>query len=112
MFAAPEQTVDVFVVDTTGGAAALAITEELRRAGVRADRAFGSRSMKSQMKAADRSGAAYAVIVGESETAAGTATVRPLRAGGEQVAVPRSELVSRMQRTRDVLLSARAPTRC
>ena len=38
------------------------------------------------MKAADRSGAAYAVIVGESERDTGTATVRPLRAGGEQVA--------------------------
>ena len=30
VFAAPEQAVDVFVVDTTGGAEALAITEELR----------------------------------------------------------------------------------
>ena len=40
--------------------------------------------MKSQMKAADRSGAAFAVIVGESERDAGTVIVRPLRGGGEQ----------------------------
>ena len=96
MFAAPDGAVDVFVVDTTGGLDALAITEELRRAGVRADRAFDSRSMKSQMKAADRSGAAYAVIIGESERDAGTAIVRPLRGDGEQVAVARTELVSRL----------------
>ena len=37
--------------------------------------------MKSQMKAADRSGAHVAVIVGSDELAAGTAVVRPLRAG-------------------------------
>ena len=57
VFAAPATPVDVFVVDTTGGAAALAITEE-RAAGISADRAFDGRSMKAQMKAADRSGAA------------------------------------------------------
>ena len=64
--------IDVFVVDTTGGAAALAITEELRRAGISADRAFDGRSMKAQMKAADRSGAATAIIVGADELDAGT----------------------------------------
>ena len=37
------------------------LTEELRAAGLRADRAYENRSMKSQMKAADRSGAPYAV---------------------------------------------------
>ena len=40
--------------------------------------------MKSQMKAADRSGAAVAVIIGDDELAAGTAVVRPLRGDGEQ----------------------------
>jgi histidyl-tRNA synthetase len=46
-----------------------------------ADRAFDGRSMKSQMKAADRSGAAVAVIVGDDEAAAGEVTVRDLRQG-------------------------------
>jgi len=103
VFAAPDAAVDAFVVDTTGGAEALAITHELRGAGVTADRAFDNRSMKSQMKAADRSGAAFAVIVGSDEAAAGTAVVRPLRrsddgAPGEQVAVPRSDLLSYLQK--------------
>jgi histidyl-tRNA synthetase len=99
VFEAPGQRVTAFIVDTTGGAAALSITEELRRAGIRADRAFDNRSMKAQMKAADRSGAAVAIIVGEAELEAGTVMLRPLRAGGEQVAVPRGELVDRLQET-------------
>ena len=60
VFGAPAATVDVFVVDAAGGDAALVLADELRRAGVRADRAFDGRSMKAQMKAADRSGAAVA----------------------------------------------------
>jgi histidyl-tRNA synthetase len=36
--------------------------------------------MKSQMKAADRSGAAVAVIIGSDELETGTAVIRPLRA--------------------------------
>ncbi|HEX4981629.1 MAG TPA: histidine--tRNA ligase [Ilumatobacteraceae bacterium] len=79
VFDAPAGAVSVFVVDTTGGEQALLITGELRAAGVSADRAYEGRSMKSQMKAADRSGAQVAVIVGTDERAAGTAVVRPLR---------------------------------
>ena len=55
---------DAFVVDMAGGETALALTAELRRAGLRADRAFDGRSMKSQLKSADRSGALVALIVG------------------------------------------------
>jgi histidyl-tRNA synthetase len=97
VFAAPVAAVDVFVIDTTGGAAALAITEELRRAGISTDRAFDARSMKAQMKAADRSGASTAVIVGPAELDAATALVKPLRGDGEQVAVPRADLVARLR---------------
>ena len=51
---------------------------------ISADRAFDNRSMKSQMKAADRSGATTAIIVGPDELDAGEVLVRPLRADGEQ----------------------------
>jgi histidyl-tRNA synthetase len=44
----------------------------------------GGGSFKSQMKKADASGAAYAVIVGEDEAAAGEVSLKPLRGGGEQ----------------------------
>ena len=104
VFAPPSQAVDVYVVDTTGGLQALAITAELRAAGVRADRAYENRSMKSQMKGADRSGAAYAVIVGSNELESGTVVVRPLRAqhsaaddtAAGQQALPRTDLVSHL----------------
>ncbi len=98
VFAAEDRPVDVFVVDTTGGLEALAITEQLRVAGRSADRAYEGRSMKAQMKAADRSGAAVAVIVGSDELAEGTAVVRPLRgASGEQAVVQRNDLVAHVE---------------
>jgi histidyl-tRNA synthetase len=97
VFAAPDTDVDVFVVDTTGGEHALRITSELRSAGLSADRAYEHRSMKAQIKAADRSGAALAVIVGTDEVAAGVAIVRPLRIHAEQVAVARDRLVPDLQ---------------
>jgi histidyl-tRNA synthetase len=100
VFGPPAPAVDVFVIDTTGGREALALTDELRRAGLGADRAFGSRSMKAQMKQADRSGAALAVIIGTNELAAGTVTVRPLRGGGEQVVVPRDVAVEHVRKMR------------
>ncbi len=94
VFAAPDISMEVWVVSTDPGLDALVITDELRRAGLRADRSVDGRSMKSQMKAADRSKAQVAVILGEDEVAAGTATVRPLRTQGDQITVPRTTLVS------------------
>jgi histidyl-tRNA synthetase len=93
---ATDERVDAFVVVTTEGTDALVIAAELRAAGVSADRAFGGRSMRAQMKVADRSGARVAVIVGADEAAAGEVTVRPLR-GGEQQRVPRPDMVKHVK---------------
>src|SRR5690606_21036436 len=71
VFPGPDSTLDVFVVDTTDGSAARDVAHELRSAGLRTDRAFDRRSMKAQMKAAGRSGAKVAVIIGEQEAADG-----------------------------------------
>ncbi len=99
VFPPRDPAVDVFVVDTTGGREALVITDEVRRAGHSADRAYDGRSMRAQMKAADRSRAAVAVIVGDDERAAGTAVVRPLREEqGEQTVVARDELLTHLER--------------
>ncbi len=92
VFPASPRRVDVFVVDTSGGEQAVTITCALREAGVSVDRAFDGRSMKSQMKAAAKSGARVAVIVGEDEQASGMATLRDLEAS-EQVQVSRDALV-------------------
>lgn len=99
VFEAPESRLDAFVIDVTGGSEARDVTSELRSAGIRCDRAFDQRAMRAQMKAADRSGAAYAVIVGDQELADGVVTVRPLRAefGADQDTVPRPDLVGHLR---------------
>ncbi len=97
VFPAPDPSVDVFVVDTTGGEHALHVTTELRAADISADRAYEQRSMKAQIKAADRSGAAYAVIIGTNEVDAGTVVVRPLRSQADQVAIERGSLIEELQ---------------
>lgn len=103
VFAAPPATLDVFVVDTTDGAQARQLTTSLRRAGIAADRAFDGRSMRAQMKVADRSGARLALIVGPDELAAGTVTLRDLRApadgAGAQQQVDRAELIDKLRAT-------------
>ncbi len=99
VFASEQRPLDAFVVDVTGGVAALAITNELRSVGLAADRGFDGRSMKAQMKLANRSGATFAVIVGDDELASGTVVIKPMaRDGGEQRSVPRSELISHLKR--------------
>ncbi|MEO6988313.1 MAG: histidine--tRNA ligase [Aquihabitans sp.] len=98
VFPAPPTAIDVFVVDVTGGGEARDLTAELRAAGIRCDRAFDQRAMRAQMKAADRSGAPYAVIIGEQEVADQVATVRPLAEfGADQQSIPRSQLVSHLR---------------
>ena len=86
--------VDVFVVDVAGGDTGRDLTFELRRNGISADRAFDARSMKAQMKVADRSEARFALLVGPDEVAAGTVTVRDLRSGAGQIAVARAGVVA------------------
>ena len=93
-FAAAPAPVEVFVVDTTGGRSAIVLCDRLRRAGLGVDRAFDGRSMKAQMKRADRSGAAVAVIIGPDEHAEGAVTVRDMRPGGGQRRVPSDDMVS------------------
>ena len=94
VFASDPSPVQVFVVDVAGGQSAVVLCDRLRQAGMGVDRAFDARSMKAQMKRADRSGASVAVIVGPDEQAAGTATVRDMRPGGGQRQVPESDVVS------------------
>jgi histidyl-tRNA synthetase len=96
VFPAFDLGIDVFVVDTAGGSEALRLTNQLRREGFRVDRAFDNRSMKSQMKAADRSGARYAVILGEDEVRAGTALIKPLRSDEDQQSVSSGDLAARL----------------
>jgi histidyl-tRNA synthetase len=94
----PATNVDVWVVDVTGSGAAGELAWALRRAGVAADRGFDARSMRAQMKLADRSGARLALIVGDEEQRSGTVSVRDLRAdGGDQQVVARHAVVAHVK---------------
>ncbi len=87
MTAAPPATgPDVYVVNVGESAArfAVPVAETLRDAGLKAVLHCGGGSFKAQMKKADASGARYAVIIGDDEAAAGEASIKPLRAEGEQ----------------------------
>jgi len=97
-FAVDPPAADVFVVDLTGGEEARDLVDGLRRAGLTALRAYDGRSIGSQLKQADRSGARYAVIIGAKELETGVVTVRPLRDEGAQETMPRAEIVARLTR--------------
>ncbi len=98
---APEATgVRVFLVPLGAAAKrhAVRLAGDLRRAGVATDLAYGDRGMKGAMKAADRSGAAYAVVLGDRELEAGEAQLKDLRAHA-QTAVPLASLVDHLLET-------------
>jgi histidyl-tRNA synthetase len=85
---------DAYVVHAGEAAEKLAwrISEMLRDAGRAIVVNAGGGSFKSQMKKADASGASYALIIGDDEVAAGSVSMKPLRSGGDQIAVPVAEL--------------------
>ena len=90
------RTIDVFVVDTTATQVASSLADQLRNAGFAVDRAYDGRSMKSQMKLADRSGARVALLIGPQELEAGQVTMRDLRSDDFEQAqrrVAREELI-------------------
>jgi histidyl-tRNA synthetase len=86
--------IDVCVVaagsDAVGPADALA--RELRAAGLSVVGDVDGRSLKSQIKFADRQQARFVAIIGDDEIAAETVTVRNM-ASAEQSAVPRAAVV-------------------
>jgi histidyl-tRNA synthetase len=72
--------------------AAIALLRDLRRAGLEAHMEYEGRSLKSQMKRADRLKTAYALILGEDELARAVVTVKDMRAG-EQAQVGRDAIL-------------------
>lgn len=94
---APEaDAVDVVTIPLgeAGAAAAVRVARDLRAAGLTVRAGVPGRSMKAAMRAADASGAAYAVIIGDREAAEGVATLKPLRGDGAQRTVAVAELAA------------------
>ena len=93
VFPAPDHLVDVFVIDTTGGEAARDVTHDLRAAGISTDRAYDNRSWKAQLKAAQRSGAALAVVIEDKGI-----QLRTLTEKGEPEVLERATLVEHVKK--------------
>jgi histidyl-tRNA synthetase len=88
--AAPTPRVMVCYLGEEAKLTAVRMVEDMRRAGIGASLAFGDRSLKSQLKSANRAEAPYAVILGEAEIKAGMAAVRDMALSQqEQVSLDR-----------------------
>ena len=59
----------------------LSIAQGLRQAGFRVEIAFGDRALKGAMKAADKSGSEFAVVIGESELNSGVVELKRMKDG-------------------------------
>ena len=90
---------EVFVATTGESCASLAdrVLRELRGAGFRADRDYMGRSLKAQMRQADRQQVQVVVLIGEDEAARGTYTLRCMRTK-EQYEIGQAGLINELAR--------------
>lgn len=92
----PQRQPDLFVtaVGPAAVARAMEIAERLRssRPDILVELNLGGGSFKAQLKRADRSGAAYALILGDSEISENRAGLKPLRSSEDQLSVPLGQL--------------------
>jgi histidyl-tRNA synthetase len=97
----PDAGPDVFVAALGDGTRerAFAVAEELRDklGGIRIDMNLGGGSFKAQMKRADKSGADFALILGEQELSEGRIGLKPLRTQDEQESIALDELATVLQ---------------
>jgi len=81
-----ESSADVFLIPVGQEAITkvVGLAGEIRTSGIRADIAYDGRSIKAAMKSADRSGAKFAVIIGEDEIANSSAVIKNLVDGSQE----------------------------
>ncbi|MDJ0331032.1 histidine--tRNA ligase [Planococcus sp. S3-L1] len=77
---------EVYVVamDETTKKKAFAVVRDLRLNGISADMDFAGRKVKAQMKSADRKGAAFVVVIGETELESGKVALKEMATGEQQ----------------------------
>ncbi|ABE54543.1 histidyl-tRNA synthetase [Shewanella denitrificans OS217] len=91
---APEVDVYVTAMGDSCLVEAFKVAQELRQAlpGLKVMSHCGGGNVKKQMKRADKSGAAYAIIIGENELANNQVAIKPLRNNNQQELVARDAL--------------------
>ena len=90
---APGCTLFAATVGDDQRAAAFALVQKARDAGIAADMSHQQRSLKSQFKLADKLGARYVAVIGPDELAAGAANLRDMETHEERQ-VPLDEIVA------------------
>ena len=82
-----ERQVDVFIAQLgeMGRKKALALFEEFRQAGVLVGEVFAKASIKVQMESANKRKAKWAIIIGQKEVLDGTAVIRDMDAGTQEI---------------------------
>jgi histidyl-tRNA synthetase len=90
---------DLFIVPITEKAKSLGfkLISDLRTAGIGCDMAYGDRGLKGGMKAADKSQARYALVIGDDEVISGKCELK-LMSSGEVISssLAVSELINRL----------------
>jgi histidyl-tRNA synthetase len=89
----PAPLVQVSPLGAAARVPALQLARDLRAAGIGALLAFGSRSLKSQLKTADKTNVAYTLILGEQELANGVVVARDM-SSSQQTTVPIADAVT------------------
>ena len=69
---------------------------ELRKVGIATDFAYGGKGLKAAMKAANRSGARYALVLGERDISDGVVQLKDMDSG-EQTAIGINEIVAELE---------------
>ena len=91
--------IELFIAPISHPAKALAfkLLTQLRIAGISCDMAFGDRALKGAMKAADKSGAKYGLVIGDDEIKSGMGQLK-LMSSGEVISssLTPSELIKRL----------------
>ncbi len=95
---APGPDVLATVLDPADAADVLALAGRLRAAGIGVDVFAGEGRMKKQFRHADRRGARFVLVRGDSERAAASVTLKEL-ATGEQTTLPELDAVRFLQET-------------
>jgi histidyl-tRNA synthetase len=74
---------DLFIVPISSSAkgGAVLLAERLRSAGLQVDIAYGDRSLKGGMKAADKSRARFSLVLGDDEVASDLASLKNMKTG-------------------------------
>ncbi|MGK7377855.1 histidine--tRNA ligase [Planococcus sp. 1R117A] len=80
------QNLEVYVIamDDASKKKAFSIIQELRSTGISADMDYTGRKLKAQMKSADRKGASYVIVIGETEMESGQVALKEMATGEQQ----------------------------